>query len=185
VWNIRITWWKRWEITGLGDHSFRTCQGRGVVDSMLIIFPGGVVINLGEWYCTHTKLIMWSGQCIKEISQQNQMMSKLLIMYTWYVQTPSSSHSCVGTLLVEICEGHGEHLPENICCILVVRSLRTGMIIRKGMVYSWTRNNWLVEGTAYVYAYFYYALDEGIPWHVRSSTWADGVDQREREGDRY
>jgi hypothetical protein len=63
--------------------------------------PGGFVINLSECSCTHTKHMMQSGWCINEISQRSR------VMYTRYVQTPSSSHSkrrsgCIGTLLAEI-----------------------------------------------------------------------------------
>jgi hypothetical protein len=107
MWNTRMSRWLGWEITWSGDLDIITCRDQGVAYWMSTIFPSGVMINLGECFCRHTKNMMWSGRCIKDTSQQSWMMRKLLVMYTWYVHTLSSSHGewhhgCTRTLLVGI-----------------------------------------------------------------------------------
>jgi hypothetical protein len=131
MWITKMTRWLRWRITWSRDHGFRTCEGHGVIDYMpimLLVALWSISVNA----LVHTKHVMWSGRCINEISQQSWMMRKLLVMYTWYVQTPSSSHGewysgRIGTLLVEIFRydvgDKGKHLMENIGSTWLTRSL--------------------------------------------------------------
>jgi hypothetical protein len=209
MWDTRMIRCLRWKITWSGDHIIRTCQGHGVIyytPITLLVAWRSISMNIlaqtlstlcevaGAWKRSHNSV----GSCTQDMYRR------------WTAVIVNDVLAASGLLLQTLGYDVGDkkkHLLEDIFCTLVARSPRIGLWFwgfsgstklagredgaslghyemrrGKGMVYDWSRNNWLIAGTAIGASTTLHMMV--WPLHVRS-TWVDGVGRRLREGDWY